>query len=130
MCSFVRSPPVSCRPQPNRVPGPLQALSLPPLNSATHCRHVQLFYHQQAMTWGWYMLEPWETMLWMCILALLTYFVLGRGLSSCVIDSHSMCRSSLAAVRDAVAAGGEWISKSAVDAGASDAGAVQARMRR
>lgn len=63
---------------------------------------MRLWYHQQAMTWGWYMLEPWETLLWMVFLALLIYFVL----SACFLTPGSMCRTTLVAARDRLAAQG------------------------
>lgn len=61
-----------------------------------------LFYHQQAMTWGWYMLDPWETVLWMSFLAFLSWMVL----SACFINPNSICSSGLAAARKALAAQG------------------------
>lgn len=66
------------------------------------CRRIQLFYHQQAMIWGWYMLEPWETVVWMAFLLLLTYFVL----SACFVNPSSICRQTLVAARNSLAARG------------------------
>jgi len=63
---------------------------------------VRLFYHQQAMTWGWYMLEPWETVLWMSLLAFLCWLVL----SACLFNPGSFCRSGLEAAHKMLAAQG------------------------
>ncbi|KAL4458262.1 hypothetical protein ABPG75_013127 [Micractinium tetrahymenae] len=60
---------------------------------------ISLFYHQQAMTWGWYMLEPWETLLWMSMLAFLCWLVI----SACLFNPSSICCTTLAAARRAVA---------------------------
>lgn len=57
------------------------------------CSRAVLFYHQQAITWAWYMLEPWETLLWMALLCLLSYFVL----SACLVSPSSICRQGLVA---------------------------------
>jgi hypothetical protein len=81
----------------------LANLSAAPLAAALPvCRRIQLFYHQQAMIWGWYMLEPWETVLWMSLLLLLTYLVL----SACFLNPSSVCRQTLVAARNGLAARG------------------------
>jgi hypothetical protein len=54
------------------------------------------------MIWGWYMLEPWETALWMSLLLLLAYAVL----SACFVNPSSACRQSLVAARNSLAARG------------------------
>ena len=48
------------------------------------------------------MLEPWETLLWMAFLGLLLYFVL----SACFLTRGSMCRTTLVAARNNLAAQG------------------------
>jgi hypothetical protein len=48
------------------------------------------------------MLEPWETLLWMAFLGLLLYFVL----SACFLTPGSMCRTTLVAARNNLAAQG------------------------
>ena len=48
------------------------------------------------------MLEPWETLLWMAFLGLLIYFVL----SACFLTPGSMCRTTLVAARNSLAAQG------------------------
>ncbi|KAL4422075.1 hypothetical protein ABPG77_001543 [Micractinium sp. CCAP 211/92] len=60
---------------------------------------ASLFYHQQAMTWGWYMLEPWETLLWMGMLLSLFWLVV----SACFLNPSSICGTTLAAARKALA---------------------------
>ena len=65
-------------------------------------RYVKLCYHRQAITWAWYMLDTWETLLWMAFLILLTYFVL----APCFVNPSSICRSTLAAARNSLAARG------------------------
>lgn len=85
---------------------PTQPIPSPPCPScprAVPARRLGLFYHQQAMTWGWYMLEPWETVLWMSLLGFLCWLVL----SACFLNPNSICSSTLTAVRKALAAQGE-----------------------
>lgn len=79
--------------------------SNPDLNHRTRTRgplprrRASLFYHQQAMTWGWYMLEPWETLLWMGMLLSLFWLVV----SACFLNPSSICGTTLAAARKALA---------------------------
>jgi hypothetical protein len=63
---------------------------------------IYLTYHQQAMTWGWYMLEPWEVALWMSLLALIFYAVV----AACFINPKSICNTTLVALRNSLAAQG------------------------
>lgn len=51
------------------------------------------------MTWGWYMLEPWETLLWMAMLAFFFWLVV----SACFLNPSSICSTTLAAARKALA---------------------------
>lgn len=48
------------------------------------------------------MLEPWEVILWMSLLALVAYAVL----AACFINPRSICNSTLVAVRNSLAARG------------------------
>lgn len=50
------------------------------------------------------MLEPWEIVLWMSLLALVSYLVL----SACLLNPTSFCRSSLAAVHNSLVERGGW----------------------
>ncbi|PRW59815.1 hypothetical protein C2E21_1387 [Chlorella sorokiniana] len=54
------------------------------------------------MTWGWYMLEPWEVALWMSLLALIFYAVV----AACFINPKSICNTTLVALRNSLAAQG------------------------
>lgn len=54
------------------------------------------------MTWGWYMLEPWEVILWMSLLALIFYAVA----AACFINPKSICNTTLVALRNSLAARG------------------------
>lgn len=80
---------------------------------ACPCRRVSLFYHQQAMTWGWYMLEPWETLLWMAMLVFFFWLVA----SACFLNPSSMCSTTLAAARKAIAEQGALLAQHSTTSG-------------
>lgn len=85
---------------------------------------MYLLYHQQAMTWGWYMLEPWEALLWFACLGLLAYLVL----SACFANGQSICHTTLVAVRNSLAARGEG-QRACACAGSGHAGLLGCRLR-
>lgn len=56
------------------------------------------------MTWGWYMLEPWEALLWFACLGLAAYLMLAACLAWPPANPQSICHSTLLAARNGLAA--------------------------
>lgn len=87
---------------PTPFPSVVHHFANPLLHPPPARRRIYLTYHQLAMTWGWYMLEPWEVALWMALLALIFYAVV----AACFINPKSICNTTLVTLRNSLAAQG------------------------
>ena len=81
-----------------------------PLPRASSLRRVQLLYLQVAVTWAWFMLDPWEVAL--VVVALLALAALVA--SACFAEASSYCSTAMRSLPRLVSSLSSRLSSSAL----------------